>query len=150
MKKYKKKYKDKLKHHFAQVLKTKNSPHEIALGFAIGVLIAVLPTPGISVLLGVLIILIYEKINKYSLFGALALFNPFFMIPFYYLSFKVGDLIFGTEPVLRFNIVFLNAVYNYTRRYLVGNLIVAVITSIMAYFIFKYIFIRYYKKNNKK
>jgi uncharacterized protein (DUF2062 family) len=144
------KIKAKFKHHFEEVVKTKSSPHEIGLGFAIGVLIAILPTPGISVLIGVLIVLTYKNVNKYSLFGALAIFNPFFMIPFYYLSFKIGNLIFDSEPILRFNIVFLNVVYNYTRRYLIGNFIVSIVTSIISYFVVKYSFIRYYKKNHKK
>lgn len=141
-----KKFREKLKEHFENVLKVKNSPHEVGLGFAVGVLIAILPTPGFSVLLGVLIILVYKKISKYSLFGALAIFNPFFMIPFYYLSFKIGNMIFGAEPVLRYNIVFLNVVYNYTRRYLIGNLIVAIFFALISYFIVKYLYKYYYDK----
>ena len=38
--------KTRIKHHFGAVLKTKHSPHAIASGFAIGTLIAILPTPG--------------------------------------------------------------------------------------------------------
>lgn len=131
------------KKHMDEVMKTKTSPHSIALGFAIGVLIAILPTPGFSVLLGVLIVLIFKDISKYSLFIALAIFNPIFMIPFYILSYYIGNLLFSTEPVIVFNVVFWDAVYNYTRRYLVGNVIVAVVTSFVSYFVVKYVVKKY-------
>ena len=68
-----KKFKEKLKHHFQEVLKTKTSPHSIALGFAIGTLIDILPTLGFGFFLGLLVGLIFEKVNKYSLFGAIIL-----------------------------------------------------------------------------
>lgn len=144
-----KKLKVKLQEQIEELSKTHSTPHEIAIGFAIGILIAILPTPGISVLLAALVILIYKRVNKFSLFGALAVFNPFTMIPFYIASFAIGDMIFGTEEVVLFKFVFLNTVYNYTRRYLIGNLIVAIVTAIIGYIVMYIWFKIYYKKKNK-
>ena len=51
----------KIREHFSEVIKIKRSPHSIALGFAVGTFLAILPTPGFSILLGLLIVLIYQK-----------------------------------------------------------------------------------------
>ena len=40
--------KDRIKHHFAEVIRLKTSGHAIALGFAVGSFISILPTPGFS------------------------------------------------------------------------------------------------------
>lgn len=144
-----KKFKEKLKHHIHEVIRTKKSPHSIALGFTIGTFISVLPTPGLNILLGLLIIFIFEKVNKYSLFASLFFWNTLTLWPLYILSFRIGDLIFGGLPVVKYNIEILNQIYNFSRRYLVGNFIVAVVISIASYFIVKKI-VQLYRKRNAK
>lgn len=96
------KLKNKLKHHFHEVIKIKTTPHEIALGFSVGTFIGILPTPGFGILLAVLIFLIYEKISKLSLIGALAFWNPIVMMPIYFLSYKIGDWFFGSQPIIKY------------------------------------------------
>ena len=140
------KLKEKIKHHFQEVMKVKTSPHSIALGFAIGTLIAILPTFGLGILIGVLVVLIFEKVNKFSLLLSFVVFNTFTMIPLYLLSYKIGDLIFGSSPVSKYNIVILNQIYNFSRRYLIGNLIVAIVISTISYFIVKKIVLLYIQK----
>jgi uncharacterized protein len=139
--------KEKIKHHFHEVLKTKTSPHSIALGFSIGTFIALLPTPGFNVLLGFLILLIFEKVNKFSLFAALAVWNPFTQIPIYFLSYKLGDFIFRAAPVRQYEVVLIDHLYQFTRRYLIGNLIIAVTLSLISYFIVKKIATNYKAKS---
>lgn len=140
-----KKTKDKIKEHFKEVLETKTSAHSIALGVAIGTFIGIIPTPFFSVLLGVLIILIFKKTSKLGLFGSLAFWNPL-TIPFtYYLSYKIGNILFGNLPVIKYNVIILDQIYNFSRRFLVGNLIVAIGFSLLCYGL-TYLIIKKYKK----
>jgi uncharacterized protein len=143
-----KNFKQKLKYHFKEVIRTKKSPHSIALGFTIGTLIAILPTPGFSFLLVLFIILIFKKINKFSLIGAMLIWNPIVLVLIYYLSYQIGDLLFGNLPVVKYNIVIFDQLYNFSRRFLVGNFIIAVTTSLLSYIVIRKI-IDFYRKNEK-
>lgn len=111
----------------------RTSHHQLALGFAVGTFISVLPTPGFNILLGFVAVAAYPQLNKLSLFGAMAVFNPLVMVPFHWLSYEIGDALFGAEPTVEFDVVIVNEVYNFTRRYLVGNLIVASLVSTASY-----------------
>jgi uncharacterized protein (DUF2062 family) len=125
--------KRRLKHHFKEVAQVKRSPHSIALGFAVGTLISILPTPGFNILLGLLVVLIYSRINKFSLFGSMAFWNPLTLFPIYLASYKIGDLLFSSAPVIKYDVVILDHIYNYSRRYLVGNAILAVSIAFVSY-----------------
>jgi len=131
------KWHKKLKEHFKEIAKTKTDPHYIALGFALGALLAILPTPGFSILLGLAIIVIYPKISKYALLIAMVVFNPLVNIPLYILSFKIGNMLFSSEPIIKYNIVILNTLYNFSRRFLVGNIIIASTAAVTGYFVTK-------------
>lgn len=144
------KLKEKIKKHFHEVIRTKKSEHSVALGFAIGTFISILPTPGFNILLGLLVVLIFKKVNKFSLFISMAVWNTLTLIPIYWLSYKIGNLLFGSVPVVKYNIVILDQIYNFTRRYLVGNLILALIISPLCYFIVKGLIRLYRKKKNRE
>jgi uncharacterized protein (DUF2062 family) len=128
----------KLKNHFNKVIRIKKSPHSIALGFAVGSFIALLPTPGFGYLLAFLITITYPRINKFALFAALLLWNPLLLAPAYMLSYRLGDIIFGDIEVVKYDIVLLDQAYNFTRRLLVGSLLIASLISLISYFIVKY------------
>lgn len=130
-------------------MRRKTSPHSIALGFSIGTLIGILPTPGFGFFIGLLVVLISEKINKVSLFAAILFWNPIVLTPIYFASYAIGDLFFG-PPVDRFKIEFFNKAYSFSRNYLVGNLILAVSISILSYFIVKWAAAKYYGRKSAK
>jgi len=144
----KEKIKEKIKKHFHEIMKVKHSDHSIALGFAIGTFISILPTPGLSILLGLLVVLIFKKVNKFSLFIGLIVWNTFTLIPIYWMSYKIGDLLFGSVPVVKYNIVLLDNIYNFSRRFIVGNFILALIISPLSYFITKKL-VKLYRKKKK-
>ena len=129
---------EKVRNHFREIIRIKTSPHSIALGFAIGTFIKLLPTPGLNILLALLVVIIYKKVNKFALFGALLFWNPVFIIPLYTLSYEVGNMLFGATPVIKYNIVILDHIYNFSRRFLVGNLIISTTISILSYPVVKY------------
>ena len=124
---------EQLKARLKEMLSARSSPHEIALGFTIGTFISILPTPGFNLLLGALVVAVYPHVNKLSVFGAMAFYNPIVIIPFYWASYKMGSLIFGLNPVIHYDVVVISEAYDFTRRYLVGNLIVASVTSAITY-----------------
>ena len=137
----------KIKKHFNEVLKLKTTPHEIALGFAIGAFIAIFPTFGLAPLIGIVIVLIFKKISKISLFSGMLVFNELVLIPIYALGYKIGEFIFSGEPTLYFKFEILNQLYTLTQRFLVRNTILAIILSFLSYFIVFYL-VRYYQKEH--
>ena len=141
----KSRHKTKIKKRYRNIPRPKEDEHYLALGFAIGTGIAILPTPGLGVVLGVIIALIWKKINKLALFGAMAIFNPFTIVLLYELSFKLGDIFFGSARIIVYNITILDQVIHFTKRFLVGNAIIAVVTAALCYFIIKYS-VRIYRK----
>lgn len=140
--------KNKIKAHFKEVLRIKKSPHSIAMGFALGTFIAIMPTFGFGLLIGTILLLFLKRINKISMIAAFIVWNPFFLIPFYLLSFKIGDFLLIKMPVIEFNINLLNQVYYLSIRFLIGNIIIALSMSVLCYFLIKYFIIKI--KNKKK
>ncbi|MCF7861424.1 DUF2062 domain-containing protein [Candidatus Woesearchaeota archaeon] len=134
---------DLAKKHFKALLETKRTPNSIAVGFAIGTFIAVLPTPGFNILIGLLIVLLFEKISKYALFIAMAVWNPLTVAPFYFLSYKVGSMLDSVIPNFKFGILIVDRAYDYSSRFLVGNFIVAFTLGLTCYLI-----VYFYLKNH--
>ena len=133
----------KFKKYFNDVIEIKTSPHSIALGFAIGSFIAILPTPGFNVLIVLLLIFLYKNISKLSAFAALAFWNPIVKIPIYMMSWRIGDFIFRNDIIVEFKLTLMDQIFRYTRRYLIGNLIIAIFISIISYYLVKFIAMKY-------
>ena len=129
-----KKWIKKIKNHFNEIIKTKTTPHSIALGFAIGTFLCIFPTPGFSFLLGLLVVLIFERVNKFSLFGSFIVWNPLVLTPIFYVGYQIGDLFYHFEPIQRFDIVILNQAFNFTRRLIIGNTILGIMIAVVSYY----------------
>ena len=123
--------------HLSEVIRIKKSTHSIALGFSIGTFISILPTPGFSILIGLLILLIFKKVNKIAMLAAFVIWNPLVQAPIYLLSYKLGDLLLGAYPVVEYQLPFWYTVYHFSRRFFVGNLIIGVCLAITSYFLVK-------------
>ncbi len=140
------KYKKRLREYIYEMLIAKKSEHSIALGFAIGTFFCILPTLGFTIWLFILISLIFKRINKLALFGSLVVWNPFLLFPIYYLAYKLGNAIYGISPVINYNVVFTYHIYNISRRFLVGDIILATIISIMGYVVVRVVMKKYKKQ----
>ncbi|MBU0760635.1 MAG: DUF2062 domain-containing protein [Nanoarchaeota archaeon] len=136
----------KIKKHFKEVLEIKTAPKEIAAGFALGTFLAILPTFGFGVLIGLLVILIFKRVSKISMIVAFAIWNPLVLIPIAALSYKIGDIILSEVPRYSFKIEVINQVYVYSRRFILGNIIVATTFTIISYFVVYFSVNRYQKK----
>ncbi|MFH1590324.1 MAG: DUF2062 domain-containing protein [archaeon] len=124
-----------LRKHYEVLLSIRSSPHEIAIGAAIGTFIAILPTPGFNILLGMLALLVYPKASKISLFLTMAILNPLIIWPLYGASITLGNLIFGNAPVIEYQLTLLEQAFHFSRRFLVGNAIIALASALMVYVI---------------
>jgi len=130
-----KKLKEKIKKHLNDVIRIKKSPESIAIGFALGTFIAILPTFGLGLLIGLGVILIFKKISKVAMIVAFAVWNPLILIPLYSLSYAIGDFLLKDLPVRTFRFYYLNQIYVYSRRVLLGNLIISIFASVFSYFL---------------
>jgi|SRR3989344_1271979 len=140
---------NKIKHHFHEALKAKNSDHEVALGFAIGTFLEIFfLVPGLGLLISILVLLMYSRLSKYALLFALLFWNILFIAPLYILSYHVGNLIFDVYPSVDFDAGFSSNVLLLSRRFLIGHLIVSSVFSIFIYFIAKWIIKTYRKRLN--
>ena len=137
-----------LKVSFKKLLRLRDSTHEIALGFGIGVFIGILPTFGFGALIiGILAILI-----RFNIFAALVgtivnnpLFTPFWLMS----SYKVGEMI--TQIGINLEKGVISNILNFSLSYLAGNIVLAIICGIISYFIM-YIIIETYRvsRNQEK
>lgn len=129
-----KKVKKKLKSHFKEVVEIKTSPESIAAGFALGTIIAILPTFGLGIGIGLGIIMVFKRVSKLSMMVAFALWNPFVLATLYPLEYAIGDFILAESPIIQFRIEIINQLFLYTRRYLVGSIILSLIVGTLSYF----------------
>lgn len=127
----------KINRYLAEVARLKKTPHEIALGFAIGVFIGILPTPGFNILFGMLVIFIFKNVNKLALFGGMAVFNPLTSSYFIYLSFLIGSKI--VKPLAPRDALypFITQFLHTSLMVLVGSLIIGFVLSIISYYVVK-------------
>ncbi len=124
-----------LKRHFVEVIKSNTSDRSIAWGYALGTFVAVLPTPGISTLIGFALIAVFKQINKISVFIAMAVWNAFTVLPMYWLSHRIGHFLFASESTFHFRFELLDQIYQYSRRFLIGNLFVSIPLAIISYYL---------------
>jgi len=144
-----KKLKEKIKKHFKEVLEIKTSPSSIAIGFAIGTFFGIAPTFGVEALLIFLIVILFKKISKIAIFAGYILFNPIVEIPIYALGYKLGDFILKNYPMKYYKMEYLGEIFFYSKRLILGTIILAFIISIISYFVVFY-FARKHKKKLEK
>jgi uncharacterized protein (DUF2062 family) len=136
------------KKHILKILQLKSSPHSIALGFAIGTFIALLPTFGFGAFIGLFLLLIFENINKISLLSSFVIWNPLILAPIYYLSYKFGILLCGGVVTDKLSFRIQDLLYSFSRTFLIGNFIISLSISVLCYFLIKNILLKI--NSNKK
>ncbi len=144
-----KRLKNKIRQHLEEVIELKTSPHSIAMGFALGTLIAILPTFGLGIFIGLGVIFIFKKVSKVSMLIAFVIWNPLVLALMYPVDYVVGDFILRGIPVKTYKTEILNKLFVYSRRFIVGSIINAVIISIMSYVLVLYFAYRYQRKRVK-
>ncbi len=124
---------NRLKKHWADIFLGDFTPHNIALGLALGTFIALLPTFGFGILVAMGILFFFPHINKPATVFAFILWNPFTQIPVYMLSIHLGSFLFEGIPIVKYDIEILNQFYTFTRRFLVAHVLVSLACSLIIY-----------------
>lgn len=107
--------------------------HLVALGFGIGSFIAMMPTPGLSIFIGLGVAALMKPASRPGILLALVVWNIWTLIPIFAASAWLGELIFSKEAKVYFHAEFLNQIVHFTRRLLVGNLIINIPLSFAGY-----------------
>ena len=138
-----------IKKHFKEVLEVKMSPQAIAMGFAIGTLIAILPTMGLGIFIGLLVLLVLKRISKISMFISFAIWNPIVLTILYPIEYWIGDMVLPNLPIINFKLQVANQLFLYTRRFLFGSFLLSIFLSIISYVVVLIIVSKYQKKKIK-
>lgn len=112
------------------------TPRQIALSFALGTFITMLPTLGAGLILFVLLARLFDWINSVALFSSVVVFNPVVKWGVYAGSFALGFVVLG--PVEGFAVGDTPSFgdgSDIVLRLLVGNTILAVLVTVLAYLI---------------
>ena len=107
----------------------------MAQGYALGTFISILPTPGFGAFLALMLIAMFKRINKIAVFIAMAIWNVWTVLPIYWLNKLMGNAIFGDARIVLFKFGSENQVFQYTLRFVVGNLLFIIPFSILNYYL---------------
>ncbi len=129
-------YSARVREEVETALKQDHTPRQTAFSAALGTFITVLPTLGAGILFFLLISKIFESINKLALLACVVVFNPVMKYPIYIISYTIGNLLTRSEPPEEaLETALTSQAASALHTMLLGNLILAVILSIAAYFV---------------
>lgn len=117
-----------------EALSDTHTPEQVASSFAIGVFITALPTLGVGVLAFFVIAYLFENVSKIALFASVIVLNPVVKWGVYGTSFWLGSSILGPIEGISMAEVSIDAAPDVVSRLLVGNLLLAVLFTVGAYF----------------
>jgi uncharacterized protein (DUF2062 family) len=109
------------------------TPRQVAGSFALGVFITALPTLGVGVLAFLVIVWLFASVSKLALFASMIVLNPAVKWGVYGASFWLGSALLGPVGGIGPAAVSLSAAPEVVLRLLVGNLILAVILTVVGY-----------------
>lgn len=110
-----------------------HSPENVARSFSVGAFITMLPTLGTGLGLFVVMIYLFNWVNKIALFASVLVFNPIVKWGVYAASFSLGVFLLGPIEGISTTDVSLSAGGPILLRLIVGNLILAVFAAVLAY-----------------
>lgn len=113
-----------------------HTPRQIALSFALGTFITMMPTLGTGLIIFVVLVRLFDWINSVALFSSVVVFNPAVKWGVYAGSFALGFVLLG--PVEGFAIGDVPSFgdgSDIVVRLLVGNTILAVLAAGLGYLI---------------
>ena len=131
------------------IFQLNDTPHRLALAFAIGVFIAFSPTFGLHIL-SCLIVAWFFRLSKLVLITATFINNPWTIVPMYGFCIWFGSKIMGREiamPQIAWNELTLSSAYvaitPYFWPFVVGTLVVGGIAAVISYGLIYWLVVRY-------
>lgn len=134
---------DRVRQRLRDALVQEHTPRQVAASFAIGTFITMLPTLGTGLLLFVVLAALFDRINKIALGASVLVFNPVVKWGVYVGSFVLGVLLLGPIEGASATTVSLSDGSEVLYRLLLGNLILAVIATAIAYPVAYRVAVRY-------
>lgn len=122
----------KVRREIHDALRETHTPRQVAASFALGVFITALPTLGTGVLMFFVIAYLFSNVSRIALFASVIVLNPVAKWGVYGASFWLGREILGPTSVT-VETLSLSAGPEIVERLLVGNLIIAVAFTGIAY-----------------
>jgi uncharacterized protein len=128
-----------IKKQIIDLLKSNNTPHEIAFGVAIGVFIGVMPVYGLHFFLVLLFAFILPDINKIAMLAGSNISIPPAIPLISWVSYNIGRLILGNAcPVLAWASLKRLKYNDIPEMYyplFLGSIILGIVCAVMFYFI---------------
>jgi uncharacterized protein (DUF2062 family) len=125
----------------SQILRVDDTPHRLALTFAIGVFIGISPFIGLHAVLALAVAWIF-RLNKVVILGGAFINNPWSIIPIYTFSTWIGTVVLGTDLGITdvdwhsvTLATFVSDLSNLIMPFIVGTTVVGSITAIFSYVI---------------
>ena len=123
------------------ILTLKDSPHKLAMAFAVGIFIGMSPLFGLHTVLGLAIAWIF-KLNRLVTITGVFVTNPWTIVPIYTLSTYVGAKCLGIKNIIP-GIDWAHITFTYLLHefkpllmpFVLGTLLVGFISAVIGYFI---------------
>jgi len=134
------------------IMKLQDSPHKLALAFALGIFVAFTPTIGFHMITCLALAWVF-RLSKLVIITASFVNNPWTIVPLYGFCTWLGIKITGSHsiaPDIAWNDLNIsNAIHilePYLWSYVVGTLFVGAIAGVVSYFVFHWAVVHYRKK----
>jgi len=134
---------NKFRHLWGIIVKDNTSPHEIAIGSAMGVFFSIIPTFSLGMFLS-LFVAWKKKYNLLSTYLGTLVVNPINSPFIYFFHYKVGSFILGDQIVGKFRVTPENFLLVAKQVY-VGGIFVATISFFVVYFVLFFLVKKYRK-----
>ena len=132
---------------YLRLLRVNDSPHKIAMGFALGAFIGVFPTFWLGGVLSILFCWIFRLNYVSAVLGAFIIMNPLTTPLFWTLSAIAGGLIFSTRSELILEALKSGEIFHRVKDlalvYMAGNMVVSSLVSALSYWLVKRIVIEH-------
>lgn len=126
-------YIDRVRAELRKTIAEEHTSRELAGSFALGTFITMLPTLGFGLVVFVVIGFLFDRVSKIALFTSVVVFNPAVKWGVYVASFALGVLLLGPVEGVSLTDVSFSAGPEIVARLLLGNLILAVVATLVSY-----------------
>jgi uncharacterized protein (DUF2062 family) len=138
------------------IIKLDDSPHKLALAFALGVFIAFSPTIGLHIISALALAWVF-RLSKLVILTGSFINNPWTIVPLYGFCIWFGVKITGSAvevPQIAWNELTFSNTYSilkpYLWSYVAGTLVLGTIAALLSYFLFYWAVLRYRKADKKQ
>lgn len=139
---------------FRQIFFINDTPHRIALAFAVGIFMGIAPLIGLHIV-GTLALAWILRLNKLVTFAGACVLNPWTIVPIYSFSLWFGAKLMGIKhliPNIDWNNItltsFIKELGSLILPFIVGTFALGAISALISYFIIRNIVSRYRTKDS--